>query len=154
VPIIKELKSKFNDDLVVAWRQHPLTNNPLANEAAVAIECAAKQGKFFDYAERIATISAQEQILPEWSALASELNLKVDDFNNCLTKPEVQATIDHWSAEAEALGAIGVPTSFLNKKLLTGVYPLEDFTASDGQVKSGLVALVQEAIKANQGVVQ
>jgi len=67
-----------------------------------------------------------------------------------LTKPEVQATIDQWSSEAEALGAIGVPSSFLNKKLLSGVYPLEDFTDSDGQVKSGLVVLVQEAIKANQ----
>jgi len=95
-------------------------------------------------------LAAQEQPLPEWSELARELGLQVDDFNNCLTNPEVQATIDQWSAEAEALGAIGVPSSFLNKKLLSGVYPLEDFTDSDGQVKSGLVVLVQEAIKANQ----
>ena len=150
VPIIKELKSQFGDDLVVVWRQHPLVNNLFSNDAAIAIECAAKQDKLFDYAEQIALLSAQEQILPEWSELASELGLKVDDFNNCLTKPEVQATIDQWSSEAEALGAIGVPSSFLNKKLLSGVYPLEDFTDSDGQVKSGLVVLVQEAIKANQ----
>jgi len=150
VPIIKELKSRFGDNLVVVWRQHPLANNFLSKEAAIAIECAAKQNKLLDYVEQIASLAAQEQPLPEWSELARELGLQVDDFNNCLTNPEVQATLDQWSAEAEALGAIGVPSSFLNKKLLSGVYPLEDFTDSAGQVKSGLIVLVQEAIKANQ----
>jgi len=67
VPIIKELKSRFGDDLVVVWRQHPLVNNFFSNEAAIAIEWAAKQNKLLDYAEQIASLAAQEQPFPEWS---------------------------------------------------------------------------------------
>ena len=145
LPVIQELKQQVGDAVVIAWRQHPLANNPLAAEAAVAIECASQQGHFWDFAAQIASSSSQEKPLEDWSVLAQATGLKLADFDKCLTKPEVQATIDKQSAEAEALGAIGVPSSFLNKTLLSGVYPLADFTGSDGQAKDGLLKLVRQA---------
>ena len=151
LPIIRQLKEQVGEMVVIAWRQHPLAKNQLAQEAAVAVECASQQNKFWEFADRVATTARQEQPFDDWLVIAEELGLGLTEFKNCLTKPEVQATIDQQSAEAEALGAIGVPSSFLNKTLLSGVYPLADFTDSDGQTKPGLLKLVQQAAdQANQ----
>jgi len=146
LPIVEELKKQVGDKLVIAWRQHPLANNSLASEAAIAVECAGQQGQFWAFADKVAAAASQEQPLADWTVVAQETGLKLVDFDKCLTKPEVQATIDKQSAEAEALGAIGVPSSFLNRTLLSGVYPLADFTSSDGQTKAGLLKLVQQAM--------
>lgn len=145
LPIIHELKKQVGEAVVIAWRQHPLADNQLAREAATAVECAGQQDKFWEFADNLATMASQEKPLDDWSFMAQNVGLNLADFEKCLTKPEVQATIDKQSAEAEALGAIGVPSSFLNKTLLSGVYPLADFVSSDGQTKPGLLKLVQQA---------
>jgi protein-disulfide isomerase len=145
LPIIHELKKQVGEAVVIAWRQHPLADNQLAREAAAAAECAGQQDKFWEFADNLAATASQEKPLDDWLAIAQNISLNLADFEKCLTKPEVQATIDRQSAEAQALGAIGVPSSFLNKTLLSGVYPLADFVSSDGQTKLGLLKLVQEA---------
>jgi protein-disulfide isomerase len=147
LPIIQELKKQVGESVVIVWRQHPLADDSAAKEAAIAAECAGQQGKFWDFAEIVAATASKEQPLADWTAIAQDINLKLVDFEKCLTKTEVQATIAKQSAEAEALGAIGVPSSFLNKKLLSGVYPLADFTDSAGQTKLGLLKLVQQAVE-------
>lgn len=145
LPIIHELKNQVGETVVIAWRQHPLADNQLASEAAVAAECAGQQDKFWEFADYLTTSAIQEKPLDDWLIIAQNIGLNSIDFENCLTKPEVQATIDKQSAEAQALGAIGVPSSFLNKTLLSGVYPLADFVSSDDQTKFGLLKLVQQA---------
>ncbi len=145
LPIVRQLKQQAGEAVVVAWRQHPLANNQLAKEAAVAVECAGQQNKFWEFADKVAATASQEKPFDDWTAIAQNVGLGLTEFEKCLTKPEVQATIDEQSTEAEALGAIGVPSSFLNKTLLSGVYPLADFASSDGQTEPGLLKLVQQA---------
>lgn len=145
LPIVRQLKEQIGEAVVIAWRQHPLANNQLAQEAAAAAECAGQQNKFWEFAERVAATASQEKPFDDWTAIAQNVGLGLTEFEKCLTKPEVQATIDKQSAEAESLGAIGVPSSFLNKTLLSGVYPLADFVGSDGQTEPGLLKLVQQA---------
>lgn len=145
LPIIEKLKEQIGDQLVVAWRQHPLANNRLSEEVAIAVECAGQQGKFWDLARQVAGLAETGKPLDDLVSMASSLGLDKDSFEECLTKPEVRATIDKQSAEARALGAIGVPSSFLNQVLISGVYPLEDFVGSDGQTQDGLLKLVRRS---------
>lgn len=142
LPIVEEFKNKLGEQVVVAWRQHPLANNPWARDMAIATECAGQQEKFWPFASKIAALASEEKLFDDALVIAKEIGLNEKAFQECLTKPEVQATIDKQSAEAEALGAIGVPSSFLNKKVLSGVYPLEDFVDETGQTQPGLLKMI------------
>ncbi|HNW55542.1 MAG TPA: thioredoxin domain-containing protein [bacterium] len=142
LPIVEEFKNRLGEQVVIAWRQHPLANNPWAKSIAIATECAGRQGKFWPFASKIAAMASQEKPLDDALVVAKEIGLDEKAFQKCLTKSEVQATIDKQSAEAEALGAIGVPSSFLNKKVISGVYPLDDFVDENGQTQPGLLKMI------------
>mgnify|MGYP001259538901 CR=1 FL=1 len=144
LPIVEEFKNRLGEQVVIAWRQHPLASNPWAQSIAVATECAGQQNKFWLFASKIATMASQEKPLDDALVVAKEIGLDEKAFQECLTKSEVQATIDEQSAEAEALGAIGVPSSFLNKKIISGVYPLDDFVDENGQTQPGLLKMIDQ----------
>lgn len=99
--------------------------------AAQASECAADQGKFWDYhdllfekqtGENVGTFTKDKLI-----DLAKGLNLDMAKFAPCLQNDETLPRVTADTQEGEKLGVRGTPTFFINGQPLVGAQPIEAF---------------------------
>jgi protein-disulfide isomerase len=107
------------------YRHFPLTSiHPQAQPAAEASECAAAQGKFWEYAD---ALFANQQSLSStyYPELAKTLKLDVDKFNLCVTSGDGKGRVTADTQDGTANGVNGTPTSFLNGRAVPGAYPYD-----------------------------
>ncbi len=102
--------------------------------AAQASECAADQGKFWEYhdllfdkqnGENVGTFT-KENLL----TYAKELNLDMAKFEPCLQKDETLPRVSADTEEGRQANVTGTPTFFINGKPLVGAQPAEVFQAA------------------------
>jgi protein-disulfide isomerase len=102
----------------VAWayRHFPIAQlHQKATKEAQASECAADQGKFWQYIDQIYAITPSNDgldhaKLPE---IAKSLGLDLNTFNACLSSDRHLAEIAASVTDAQNAGANGTPSSFL-----------------------------------------
>lgn len=123
--ILKPLLQKYGDRVAFVYKQFPLlTIHELALPLAEASECAADQGKFWEFAdmafERQLEMDktgqkVQRSNIETW---ARDMSLDPDLFRRCTTsnikKNAVMAEFD----EGRKLGVNGTPTFFVNSVLV------------------------------------
>ena len=114
--VTKPLLEKEGSRIRFVFKHFPLQQiHRFAMEAAEAAECAADQGKFWEFVDLDYTKQDQlsSQALRDW---AKELNLDVDLFNRCvrshIKRPFILSEYD----EGEKGGVRGTPTFFVNGK--------------------------------------
>jgi protein-disulfide isomerase len=99
--------------------------------AAQAAECAADQGKFWEYhdllfnkqnGENVGTFTKENLI-----KYAQELKLDATKFDPCLNNDETLARVQADTLEGRNVGVSGTPTFFINGKPLVGAQPIEAF---------------------------
>ncbi|MEZ0348547.1 MAG: thioredoxin domain-containing protein [Thermus sp.] len=107
--VLPELKAQaLRGALRVSYRHFPLKEiHPEALPAAIASECAAEQGAFWPYHDRLMTGR-----LGNYRALARELGLKEEAFARCLEDPAVKGLVEGERTLALRLGLWGTPTAF------------------------------------------
>jgi protein-disulfide isomerase len=123
--------------LLVAFRQLPLAIHSLAEKAAEASECAARQGKFWpmhDWLFRETPRLEEPRLLDA----ARELSLDRDQFRTCLGGAELDQVRSD-AALAKSLGIIGTPAFLAGviqpdgrvkiTKRLAGAQPYAQFKA-------------------------
>ena len=93
-----------------------------------AAECAARQGKFWEYKAKIFADSNQYKTDDALKALAAELKLKANDFSKCLESGQAKAAVEKDMETAASLGVSGTPSFLINGELLVGAKPLEEFS--------------------------
>lgn len=112
--LVQPLIAKYGTKIAYDYRHFPLTSiHRYAMEAAEASECAADQGKFWEFMDH--TYEHQDDLssaaLREW---AGELKLDEELFGRCLDshikRKAIQASYD----EGRAKGVQGTPTFFVN----------------------------------------
>jgi protein-disulfide isomerase len=97
--------------------------------AAQASECAAEQGAFWPYHDKLFTKGGspfaftQERL----KAYARDLGLKPRDFNACIDSGKYGRKVDAETGMAAHLGARGTPAFFVNGAFLAGAQPLQVF---------------------------
>lgn len=122
----------------VAWvfRHFPVDQlHKRAHKEAVATECANTLGgpsKFWDYLNTVfARTQSNDTLDPaELPAIAKELGLNVDKFNECLTTTKYDAMILAHSQDAVRSGATGTPFSVMvttngEKIAISGAQPYD-----------------------------
>jgi protein-disulfide isomerase len=115
----------------VAWvyRHFPIVQlHSKAPKEAQATECAADQGKFWQYTDALyATTPSNDRLdLAQLPQIAKSVGLDVTAFNACLNSTKHVAEITASIADAQNAGANGTPSSFL---VLSN--PLSKKTADD-----------------------
>jgi protein-disulfide isomerase len=99
--------------------------------AAQAAECAADQGKFWEYhdllfdkqsGENVGTYTKEKLI-----EYAQELNLDAAKFDPCLQQDETLQRVISDTQEGRQVGVTGTPTFFINGKPLVGAQPAQAF---------------------------
>ena len=114
----------------------PLTSiHPFAMPAAIASEAARKQGKFWEYHDKL--FENQSKLEPDdLKRYAQELGLNMARFEKDLVDQDVQKRINDDAAEAKSNGVTGTPGFFVNGRFMSGAKPFEEFSkAIDDELK-------------------
>ena len=126
---VDDVLRRYAQNIRVVFHHFPLDSecnpsltgrlHPKACLAAVASECAAQQGQFWQYHDVLFNNQKQlgRQSLIEYAA---RLGLDTTRFTACLDSAEPRARVQNDVTEAAALGVDSTPTVFINGRLVKG----------------------------------
>jgi protein-disulfide isomerase len=128
-PTLKQVKEKYGDKVRVVWKDFPLTQiHPQAFKAGEAAHCAADQGKFWEYHDRL--FANQQALQPaDLKKHAADLGLDATAFNSCLDSSKYGERVRDGVAEGSRLGVNSTPTIYINGRVLSGAQPYETFVS-------------------------
>ena len=120
--ILRRVRERLGDRLVFGFRHLPIPErHPLAPLAAEASEAAAAQGRFWEYHD--ALYAAQPRLSRETMLeLARDLGLDAERMEAEIDSGAHRDRIARDLASAEASGATGTPTFYVNGKRFFGAY--------------------------------
>lgn len=118
--IVADLRRRFGDRLRYVFRHLPLPDvHPAAESAARAAEAAGEQGRFWEMADVL--FAHQDQLeYEDLAGYAGDLGLDVEAFLRDMESDEIAERIRRHVAGAEASGATGTPTFFIEGRRHTG----------------------------------
>jgi len=111
--------------------QHFAFLGPESQWAAEASECAAEQGAFWAYHDRLFQRQAGENrgafSKDKLKGFAVELGLDSEAFNDCLDSGRYASLVRTETATVQSLGVRGTPAFLVNGRPLVGAQPFEVF---------------------------
>ena len=121
----RELRERFGDDLRYVFRHLPLPDvHPHAELAARAAVAADRQGRFWDMHDLL--FRHQDELeFEDLVGYAADLELDVEQFVRTIDDEQTARRIRADVASAEASGARGTPTFFIDDRRHTGPYDAE-----------------------------
>jgi protein-disulfide isomerase len=121
-----EVLKQYGDKVRFVFKNFPLTSiHPWAEPAAVAAECAFRQGNDKFWAMYNALYSKQGEINAEnlrdkTSEAAKDAGMDVPKFQECFDGKQTLDAVHADASEATALGVNSTPTFFVNGRRLSG----------------------------------
>ena len=119
------LFSLYPGKIHLKFKHYPLkTIHKWSLDAAIAADCAGKQGKFWDYADRL--FETQEkwngslQKPGEFLEIALKTGIKKDIFESCLSDTGTIKAVEMDCAEGDFKDIHATPTFFINKERVVG----------------------------------
>ena len=125
-PTVAKVLSTYGDRIRFVYRHFPLPNHPNARPAAEASACAAEQGKFWQYHDRLFENQGKLSIA-DLKQHASVLEMDAARFNACVDSHTFAKNVDEDVAAGEEVGVSGTPAFFINGRVLGGAQPFEAF---------------------------
>lgn len=134
--VLPRLQQRYFDSGLIRYEIKHFPFLPGSEEAAVASECARRQGKFQEYHDLLYRNVLDERE-HDHQMLAEEAQLPDQDaFGQCLADRETWDTIQSQREEGRRAGVQGTPTLLLNGRILEwDSYPhlLEQLDAASGR---------------------
>lgn len=145
---LEKARLDFGDQLKIVYRPFNVGRTNLSLEAAVAVRCAADQGKGEAFRNRVfQAVRANQLNSDKISNLAVETELNGDDFKACLTNLEKKERIERLLDEASDFSVYGAPTVFVGDEMIVGARPYDSFTDSNGDEIEGLKQVIENKLK-------
>jgi len=119
-PTLNQLREQYKDKIRYSYRDFPLPMHPYAEKAAEACRCAAEQGQFWPYHDRLFTGDAESLSDAHLRSTAAELKLDSDKFGKCLDSSKEQAAVAKDFDQGKSLGITGTPSFFVNGYYVSG----------------------------------
>jgi protein-disulfide isomerase len=128
VPVLNELLEKNKGKVKLVFKNYPLPNHQFARKAATAALAAGKQGKFWEYHDRLFQNynRLNDQVVQEQ---AQQLGLDMQKFEKDMNDPQIMQVINQDYQDGAKAGVRGTPTIFVNGSLLRNT-SLEGFQAA------------------------
>jgi protein-disulfide isomerase len=138
---LKKIEAEYGDRLKMIFHHFPLPIHAHAREAAIAVEAADKQGRFWEMHDMIYKEQAEWSKAPDVPSLfnlyAGKIGLDVERFKKDLLDPALAARVDADHDLGASRGVTSTPTLFVN-----GVALKPDATNPQGLHKA-----IDEALK-------
>lgn len=128
-PTITQALAEYGDKIRVVYKHFPLDSiHPQARPAAEASECAAAQGKFWEYHDEL--FANQETLSNSYyGEAAKKLGLDVNKFNTCVTSGAGKAKVDADYQQGIQAGVQGTPHTLVNGIAVSGAVPYASLKA-------------------------
>lgn len=108
---------RYSKEMKLVFKNFPLRNHKFAWPAAIAALAANKQGKFWELHDQLYKnynrLSDQKI-----SEIAQQVGLDMEKFNNDMKDPELKALVERDFQEGVEVGVRGIPTIFVDGRLL------------------------------------
>lgn len=128
-PTMQRLMTDYPNKIRWVYRNFPLTSiHPEAQPAAEAAECAAQQGKFWEFADQLFS-NQQSLTTAYYPEVAKNIGLNVGKFTSCVKDGSGRAKISADVTDATQIGVSGTPTSYINGTEIPGAQPYETVKA-------------------------
>ena len=129
VPTMKQIRATYGDKVRIVWKDFPLTQiHPQAFKAGEAGQCAAEQGKFWEFHDRVFE-NQQAMLLDDLKRYAASVGVDAARFNACLDTSKQAEVVRDGVAQGTRLGVNSTPTVFINGRRVSGAQPYEIFAA-------------------------
>jgi len=125
-PILKQVQERYPTQLRLVYKNFPLETHQKAKPAAEAAMCAAEQGKFWEYDQKLFEKAPQlgvEQLAP----IAEEAGLDKAKFEECLNSHRSAAVVQADLDAGKKAAVAGTPAFFVNGVPLAAGRTLNDF---------------------------
>ena len=121
--IIEEFVARDRDKVRIVYAHTPVFGAD-SERAAVASECAARQGQFWAFHDSIFPDSQQAGTVTYQIAglqtIATKIGLDVDKYSSCVNDPASSDAVKTSFTAAVANGVESSPTVFINERMLVG----------------------------------
>ncbi len=125
-PTINQVLSTYGDKIRFVYRHYPLPSHPGARPAAEASQCAAEQGQFWQYYEKL--FADQTRLSDEGlKQSAAALGMDMTRFNACVDTHKYKDRVETDIREGNDVGVSGTPAFFINGRMLSGAQPFDAF---------------------------
>jgi protein-disulfide isomerase len=125
-PVLKQVLSTYGDRIRFVYRNYPLPSHPNARPAAEAAQCAAEQGKFWPYHDRL--FGDQSKLGDDdLKASAAALGMDAAKFNACFDAHKYKERVEADVQAGNEAGVNGTPAFFVNGRMLSGAQPFDEF---------------------------
>lgn len=125
-PTVDQVLKTYGDRVRFVYRHYPLPNHPNARPAAEAAACAAEQGKFWPYHDRLFA-NPSKLADADLKQHAAELGLNASQFNSCVDTHKFRAQVEADMKAGEQAGVNGTPAFFINGRSISGAQPFDVF---------------------------
>jgi protein-disulfide isomerase len=128
VPVLNEVLEKNKGKAKLVFKNFPLSMHQFARKAAAAALAANKQGKFWEYHDRLFQNynRLNDQVVLEQ---AQQLGLDMQKFEKDMNDPQIQQVINQDLQDVAKAEVRATPTIFVNGSLLKNTNP-EGFQAA------------------------
>jgi protein-disulfide isomerase len=122
VPLLNQVLEKNKGKVKLVYKNFPLSTHPFARKAAAAALAAGRQGKFWEFHDRLfqSYNRLNDQVIQEQ---AQQLGLDMQKFEKDMNDPQVMQVINQDYQDGLKAGVRGTPTIFINGSLLRNTSP-------------------------------
>ena len=125
-PTVNQVLTTYGDRIHFTYRHYPLAIHPRARPAAEASQCAAEQGKFWQFHDKL--FGDQSKLGDEdFKQYAAQLGLDTAQFNACVDSHKYGAEIENDIHAGDEAGVSGTPAFYINGRMLSGAQPFDAF---------------------------
>ena len=122
-PFIEQLRETYDGRVTFVARYFPMPGHANAENAAVAVEAAAQQGRFEDMYHRMYETQTewgerQDSEAARFRSFAEEMGLDMAAYDAAVSDPATLERVLQDREDGLALGVQGTPTFFLNGEKL------------------------------------
>lgn len=118
-PAVEQLRAEYGDRVTFVARYFPIPSHTNAENAAVAVEAAARQDRFEQMYQKMFETQAtwgeqQESQADVFRGFADDLGLDMAAYDRAVADPATLERVLRDRADGEAAGVRGTPTFFLD----------------------------------------
>jgi protein-disulfide isomerase len=117
VPLLEQVLERYPEEIKLVFKNFPIKSHEYAMKAAKAALAAHQQGRFWDFHDQL-FMNPDYLNDPKIIQTARELGLDMKKFEKALKDPEIQLRINQDIMQGLNIGVKGVPTVFVNTRLL------------------------------------
>ena len=114
--MLEQVLEKYPDQVKLIFLSFPLRNHRFSKKAAVAALAAKKQGKFWEYHDRL-FMNVDSLSDEKFLQIGGELGLDMERFTKDMDDLKIVATINQDIRLGAYLGVRGTPTVYINGRL-------------------------------------